>query len=140
LFHRLDFQDFRHLDIADYNRRHKLNLRPEELEKAMYVISEGRSFSGFFAYRVISLAVPIFWPLVPFLFLPGVSALGAVMYRFVARNRHKFVTCGSSCPLEVSDTRILTFTPPSSSRRYNVSFGLAIAGLIAVMGLIWALR
>ncbi len=93
LFRRLDFQDFRCLDIADYNRRHKLNLRPEDLEKAMYVISEGRSSSGFFAYRVISLAVPIFWPFVPFLFLPGASVLVAVMYRFFAGNRRKLVTC-----------------------------------------------
>src|SRR5262249_21379504 len=108
LFRRLDFQDFRRLSIADYNRRHKLNLRPEDLEKTMYVISEGRSYSGFFAYRMISLAVPIFWPLVPFLFLPGASALGTVLYRFVARNRHKLVTCNSNCPLEVAETGILT--------------------------------
>src|SRR4030095_11931297 len=52
LFRRLDFQDLRHLDIAAYNRRHKLNLRQEDLEKEMYVISAGRSSSGFFAYRV----------------------------------------------------------------------------------------
>jgi predicted DCC family thiol-disulfide oxidoreductase YuxK len=140
LFHRLDFQDFRRLDIADYNHRHKLNLRPEDLEKAMYVISEGRSSAGFCAYRMISLAVPVLWPLVPFLFLPGASVLGAVMYRFVARNRLKLATCDSSCPLEVSATGTLTFAPPSSSPRYNLSFGLAVAGLIAVMGSIWALR
>jgi predicted DCC family thiol-disulfide oxidoreductase YuxK len=140
LFRRLDFQDFRRLDIADYNRRHQLNLCPEELEKAMYVIAEGRSFSGFLAYRVLSLAVPVFWPLVPFLFLPGASALGTVLYRFVARNRHQLVTCNSSCSVEVSETEILTFTPPSSSGRYNAAYGLTIVGLIAVMGSIWALR
>jgi predicted DCC family thiol-disulfide oxidoreductase YuxK len=140
LFHRLDFQDFHHLDIADYNCRHKLNLRPEELEKAMYVISEGQSFSGFLAYRMISLAVPIFWPLVPFMFLPGASALGAVVYRFVAHTRHKTFTSKANCPSKVSDTGILTFTPPSPSGRYNVVFGLAIVGLIAVMGSIWALK
>jgi hypothetical protein len=140
LFRRLDFQDFRRLDIADYNRRHNLNLRPEDLEKAMYVISEGRSFSGFFAYRMISLAVPIFWPLAPFLFLPGASTLGTVVYRFVTRNRLKLVTSDSSGSLEVSETGILTFTPPRSSPRYNLSFSLAVVGLIAFMGSVWALR
>jgi predicted DCC family thiol-disulfide oxidoreductase YuxK len=140
LFHRLDFQDFRRLDIDAYNHRHRLNLRPEELEKAMYVISEGRSFTGFYAYRMISLAVPVLWPLVPFLFLPGASVLGAVIYRFIARNRLKPATCASSCPREVSATGTLTFTPPSSNPRYNLSFGLAIAILIAVMGSIWALK
>jgi predicted DCC family thiol-disulfide oxidoreductase YuxK len=140
LFRRLDFQDFRRLDIADYNHRHRLNLCPEELEKAMYVISGGQSFSGFFAYRMISLAVPVLWPLVPFLFVPGAAVLGTVMYRFVARHRLKLVTCNSSCPLEVAETGTLTFTPPSASPRYNLAFGLAIASLIAVMGAIWALR
>jgi predicted DCC family thiol-disulfide oxidoreductase YuxK len=140
LFHRLDFQDFHRLDIADYNHRYKLNLRPEDLEKAMYVISEGRSSTGFYAYRLISLAVPVLWPLVPFLFLPGASVLGAGIYRFVARHRLKRATCNSSSPLEGSATGTLTFTPPSSSPRYNLFFGLAIVGLIAVMGSIWALR
>jgi predicted DCC family thiol-disulfide oxidoreductase YuxK len=140
LFHRLDFQDFHRLDIADYNHRYKLNLRPEDLEKAMYVISEGQSSTGFYAYRLISLAVPVLWPLVPFLFLPGASVLGAGIYRFVARHRLKRATCNSSSPLEGSATGTLTFTPPSSSPRYNLFFGLAIVGLIAVMGSIWALR
>ncbi len=60
--------------------------------------------------------------------------------RHRARNRLKLVTCDSSCPHEVSDTGILTFTPPSSSPRYNLSFGLTIVGLIAFMGSIWALK
>jgi len=61
-FHRLDFQDFRRLDIADYNHRHTLNLCPEDLEKAMYGHFRRAVCSGFFGYRMISLAVPIFWP------------------------------------------------------------------------------
>jgi predicted DCC family thiol-disulfide oxidoreductase YuxK len=140
LFCRLDFQDFRRLDIAAYNHRHQLNLRPEDLEKAMCVIAAGRTCSGFCAYRTLSLAVPIFWPLVPFLFLPGAATLGTVMYRFVAHNRRKRATCDSSGPLEASETGLLTFTPPSASPRYNFFFALAIVGFMAVMGSIWALR
>jgi hypothetical protein len=39
-----------------------------------------------------------------------------------------------------SATKTLTFTPPSSSQRYNFFFSLAIVSLIAVMGAIWALK
>jgi len=140
LFRRLDFQDFRRLHIAEYNHRHQLNLRPEELENTMCVIAAGRFSSGFCAYRMISLAVPVLWPLVPFLFLPGAAALGTAVYRFVARHRLKLVTCDSSSPLEASETEIVAFTPPSVSSRYNLSFGLAIVGFLAILGAIWALR
>jgi predicted DCC family thiol-disulfide oxidoreductase YuxK len=140
LFRRLDFQDFRRLDIAEYNHRHTLNLRSEELEEAMCVIAAGRSFRGFFAYRAIALAVPLFWPVVPFLFLPGAATLGTALYRFVACHRHESVTCDTSGSVGVAETGIVPFTPASASPRYDFFFGLTIVGLLAVMGSIWALK
>jgi len=102
LFQRLQFCDFRVLDLADYNRAHALNLAPASLEKEMYVISRGQAHRGFYGYRVIALSVPVFWPIAPWLFLPVISSLGASIYGFIARNRMNLFTCDSHC----SDPRL----------------------------------
>jgi predicted DCC family thiol-disulfide oxidoreductase YuxK len=49
---------------------------------------------GFLAYRRIARAVPAFWPLLPLLYLPGVSRLGRRVYAQVAANR------ATSCRIE----------------------------------------
>src|SRR5262249_58454026 len=67
LFQRLQFSNFRVLDLADYNRAHALNLTLASLEKETYVISGGRAHRGFYGYRAIALSVPVFWPIAPWL-------------------------------------------------------------------------
>jgi len=140
LFRRLEFHDFRRLDIDAYTDRHNLNLRPEDLEKQMYAISHGRAYGGFSGYRVIALALPVFWPIAPFLFLPGATALGKGVYQFVARNRLRLVSCDSMCPTEGAEAGIVKLATPSAIPCYNFYFGLALAGLIAFMGSIWVQR
>ena len=87
LFTRLEFLDFRRLDLNEYNRSHRLNLALQDLEEEMHVIFRGQAYRGFDGYRRIALALPASWPLVPWLFLPGISSLGALVYGYVARNR-----------------------------------------------------
>ena len=99
LFARLEFLDFHRMDLNDYNRTHKLNLRSKHLEEEMYVVSRGSAYRGFNGYRIIALALPAFWPLAPWLFFPGISLLGAVAYRYVARNRPKLLSCHSHCQI-----------------------------------------
>jgi predicted DCC family thiol-disulfide oxidoreductase YuxK len=48
---------------------------------------------GFFAYRRIARALPALWPVLPLLYLPGLSHLGQKVYEHVAANR------GSSCSI-----------------------------------------
>src|SRR5262249_49800352 len=86
LFRRLEFLDFRRLDLTEFSRRHGVSLTAEALEREMFVIAGGRSYGGFAGYRVLARAVPLFWPLLPLLYLPGVSRLGDTVYRYVARN------------------------------------------------------
>src|SRR5262249_9210543 len=102
LFGRLEFLDFHRMDLNDYNRTQKLNLTSEDLEAEMHIVSRGDACSGFKAYRVIALALPALWPLVPWLFLPGISSLGALFYNYVARNRLKLLWCDSHCPMPPS--------------------------------------
>jgi len=90
LFNQLKFLDFRQPHLANYNRIHMLKVTTEYLEKQMYVISRGKVYSGVYAYRYIALSIPVFWLLAPYLFLPGISSLGNLAYKYVASNCFNF--------------------------------------------------
>ena len=98
LFARLEFLDFRRLDLAEYNRRHGFALTLEDLDREMYVISRGQAYIGYYGYQVLALALPAFWPLIPLLYFPGVSWVGERVYGYIARNRLALVHCDSHCP------------------------------------------
>ena len=97
LFARLDFLDFRRLDLADYNRRHGLALTIEDLDREMYVISRGKSYIGYYGYRVLAMALPAFWLVSPLLYIPGVSWLGERVYGYIASNRLALLHCDTHC-------------------------------------------
>ena len=125
LFHRLEIRDFRQLDLTDYNSRHALNLKAADLEKEMYVISQGRVYLGFCGYRAIALALPAFWPIAPWLFLPGISSLGAWVYRYVARNRLNLLLCDSHCAIQPSAEA------ESTGGSYKITPGMTLLGAVA---------
>jgi hypothetical protein len=54
----------------------------------MAVISGAKTYFGFTAYRAMSWRIPVFWPLLPILYFPGVRPIGEAVYRWVAENRH----------------------------------------------------
>ncbi|MCH9037545.1 MAG: DUF393 domain-containing protein [Chloroflexi bacterium] len=59
-----------------------------DLCRAAYLVdARGRRHEGFFAFRQLSLRLPLLIPLALVLWLPGVSILGVPAYRWVARNR-----------------------------------------------------
>jgi predicted DCC family thiol-disulfide oxidoreductase YuxK len=65
-------------------------LRDADLDAEMYVVDgAGRPYGGFHAFRRIARALPLAWPLVPLLYLPGMSAAGTRVYALVARNRRQ---------------------------------------------------
>jgi predicted DCC family thiol-disulfide oxidoreductase YuxK len=137
LFARLEFLDFRGLDLNDYNRAHKLTLKSEDLKEEMYVVSRGSAYRGFDGYRVIALALPAFWPLAPWLFLPGISWLGAVAYRYVARNRLRFLSCHSHCLVEPAERNGSTIAAARNDRNRGFGYALAISGVAYVMLYCW---
>jgi predicted DCC family thiol-disulfide oxidoreductase YuxK len=140
LFARLEFLDFHRMDLNGYNRSHGLNLTSENLEEEMYVVSRGSAYRGFKAYRVIALALPAFWPLAPWLFLPGISSLGALVYRFVARNRPKLLWCDSHCPVQPSEESESTTVTVRNGARRNFSYALMVSGITVVALLCWSYR
>src|SRR5262249_51355588 len=76
ILRRLEFRDFRRVDLTTFERTHGVRLTSQDLEEEMYVISRGQAYGGFCAYRTMALALPVFWPLVPLLYLPGVAGVG----------------------------------------------------------------
>lgn len=98
LFARLEFLDFRRLDLTEYNRSHGLALTMEDLDREMYVISRGQPYIGYYGYRVLALALPAFWLMSPLLYVPGVSWVGERVYGYIARNRLALLHCDTHCP------------------------------------------
>jgi predicted DCC family thiol-disulfide oxidoreductase YuxK len=70
-------------------------LDPRRLLEEMHVVTpDGRRvYHGFGAFRRIAWQLPPLWPLVPFLYVPGVPWLGQRVYLWVAKNRFHLIPC-----------------------------------------------
>jgi predicted DCC family thiol-disulfide oxidoreductase YuxK len=140
LFNRLEFLEFRRLNLNTYNRTHNLNLTSKGVEEQMCVVSRGRAYYGFDGYRILTCALPALWPLAPLLSLPGVSRLGAVAYRYVARNRLRLLSCHSRCQVQGAEGNELTGAAVRNDHDPGFVYALAISGLILVSSYCWLHR
>jgi hypothetical protein len=52
-------------------------------------------YVGFEAFRWMAWRLPLLMLIAPWLYLPGVPAMGAKIYRWIARNRFRLVPCNS---------------------------------------------
>jgi predicted DCC family thiol-disulfide oxidoreductase YuxK len=77
------------------------SLEPARLLQEMHLLTpRGRVFHGFYAFRWMAWRLPPLWPLLPFLYLPGMATAGQRVYLWVARNRFRLVPChGGVCTL-----------------------------------------
>ena len=65
-----------------------------DLEQAAYLdAGDGKLHQGFFAFRKLSLRLPLLLALAPLLWFPGMALLGAPVYRWIARNRYRISRC-----------------------------------------------
>jgi predicted DCC family thiol-disulfide oxidoreductase YuxK len=135
LFRRLEFLDFRCMDLEEYNGRSKLDLTRTDLEREMYVVFGGKTYRGFYAYRRIALALPLLWPLGVWLFLPGVSLVGARVYGYVARNRFDLLWCDSHCKLQLPVQ--VESKNTTAIGAVGLTYPLAVSGIILVSLLCW---
>jgi predicted DCC family thiol-disulfide oxidoreductase YuxK len=83
----------------------------DKLLEQMHVVTPGtdqrRAYGGFYAFRWLAWQLPVFWPLVPLLYLPGAAWVGERVYAWVARNRFRLVPChGGSCSLRNSQREV----------------------------------
>jgi predicted DCC family thiol-disulfide oxidoreductase YuxK len=137
IFQRLEWVDFRFLDLNEYNRTQALNLKADDLEKQMYVISSARAYRGFYGYRVIALAIPAFWLLAPWLFVPGISSLGARIYRYIARHRMNLLNCDSHCSVRPVEPAALLGTAPRNRTLGDLRYSLALSAVVLVSSFCW---
>jgi predicted DCC family thiol-disulfide oxidoreductase YuxK len=147
LLDRLNYIDFRTLDITAYNEHRGVSLDPVELDKAMHVVWRGRVTSGFAGCRTIATALPPFWAVVPLLYLPGLSHAGAATYRWLARNRMAFHTCnaGGACAVPTHDHASATprrsaAEPRDPSLAQKLLGPLIITGIICLLLTVWVFR
>jgi predicted DCC family thiol-disulfide oxidoreductase YuxK len=83
--------------------RLSLSVGNGRLLEEMHLLTPGgaRLLSGFRAFRWMAWRLPLLWVLAPFLYLPGVPALGQRLYLWVARNRFRLVPChGGVCTIQ----------------------------------------
>jgi len=139
LFRAVEFLDFRSLNLDEYNQKHAVKLTAAALDKEIFVISHGRVHGGFEGYRVMALRMPAFWPLVPFLFLPGMSMLGKSVYGYVGRNRLALVKCESECNDEIPADETRKEASRNKAGRHVFAYGTGIAALVTFLGTFWAL-
>ncbi|MEM9827611.1 MAG: DUF393 domain-containing protein [Planctomycetota bacterium] len=74
------------------------DLSHDQLMEQMYVVSpEGKRFGGSDAVRYLSWRLPLLWPAMPILHLPGTAWLWRWMYRQVAKRRYRLAGKASDC-------------------------------------------
>ncbi len=93
----------RYLDLErqwDEVRRAAPGLTPDQARAAMHVIApDGRIYRGFFAFRALARALPILWPILPFLYLPLAAQAGPWIYRRVAESRSRHPCRAETCAI-----------------------------------------
>jgi predicted DCC family thiol-disulfide oxidoreductase YuxK len=78
------------------------SLDPQRLLEEMHLLTPGgkQIYHGFAALRWLAWHLPLLWPLVPLMYLPGALTLGQRLYLWVARHRFQLVPChGGVCTL-----------------------------------------
>ena len=106
----------------------------------MSVIFRGQAYRGFYGYRRIALAVPAFWLLAPWLFLPGVSSLSVWVYGYVARNRLQSLWCDSHYPFQPSEEGESAKATATGGAARGFSYALVVSGIVVVALLCWFYR
>jgi predicted DCC family thiol-disulfide oxidoreductase YuxK len=67
----------------------------DDLDSAAYLdCGEGDLEEGFYAFRRLTIKIPVLIPLAPVFWFPGMRFLGVPAYRWVARNRYRISRCG----------------------------------------------
>jgi predicted DCC family thiol-disulfide oxidoreductase YuxK len=78
-----------------------LGIDPARAVDEMHLVAaSGRAYAGFDAYRRLAFLLPASWALAPFLYIPGMRAIGRRAYRRISRSRLPVLHCTSaSCTI-----------------------------------------
>lgn len=92
LMHHLDiFGRYQAVDFRNDPNSVFRQVEVNKLEKELLLQKRnGELIGGFKAFRQMALAMPLLWPLVPFLYVPIVSFFAELAYKAIAANRRFF--------------------------------------------------
>ncbi|PKB79796.1 MAG: hypothetical protein BZY88_11470 [SAR202 cluster bacterium Io17-Chloro-G9] len=67
----------------------------DDLDRSAYLAdrAETRRYEGFYAFRRLTIVLPLLTPFAAIAWLPGMSSVGVAAYRWVARNRYRISQC-----------------------------------------------
>ena len=85
---RLDW--FNRLKLVDYHDEHARRitapeLRFEDLDNVVHIkLPDGRTMTGFRAFRHIARFLPLLWPVMILSYLPGATVIGKMIYKRIS--------------------------------------------------------
>ncbi|PJF40354.1 MAG: hypothetical protein CUN55_12845 [Phototrophicales bacterium] len=84
------FKKFEPIELQQAIQQPRFNhLDYQDLMGAIHIIpDENRVYTGFFGVRYQMRYLPLLWPLLPLLYLPGMNWLGPKIYGWIARRRY----------------------------------------------------
>ena len=66
----------------------------DDLKRSAYLLGgEDQHYEGFYAFRMLTIRLPLLAPLALIFWFPGVGVIGSALYRWVARNRYRLFGC-----------------------------------------------
>ncbi len=84
--HRIQFENFHDQKVRE---RYAPHVEVATLNEAIHTVDQKDGIKkGFFAIRTMCMELPVFWPVVYLLFIPGIPAIGTRMYHLIANHRH----------------------------------------------------
>ena len=88
VLHRITWTPYQNLEVPPSG------LSWDDLKRSAYLVGIGQQhFEGFYAFRMLTVRIRLLTPLAPVFWFPGMSVIGAALYRWVARNRYRFFGC-----------------------------------------------
>ncbi len=101
---------FRWVDLRDFHKEASLksfhpDLTKERCEREMVLVEPtGRLTGGFDAFQRMCLRLPLLWPLLPLIYVPGARLIGIRAYCWVAEHRFLFSRGAHRCAVSSSNT------------------------------------
>ena len=73
--------------IDNFNYK-KYNLKKGDLLKEMHLISNGKAYKGYYAWKQIAKRIPLLFPLYIISLIPGIDFIGDKVYRIISKHRY----------------------------------------------------
>lgn len=83
-FKKVSWKDFR---LAAVQKKEAIGFKAIDLKREMHVVVGKDVTTGFYGFRTLARRLPPLWPLVPFLYVPGVPWIGRRIYARIASRR-----------------------------------------------------